>query len=160
LRSNSQDCGGPAPITLVVSAQGAPDERTDSSFWNVAELSRPALLDRLRSVGVADEAVLTNDELMDLLEPMIRADIALADSYRYRPSPPLNVPIAAIGDVDDDERRYVALSGWRRHTVDGFALRLLPGSHGYGVESWLRVGQAVMTELAQHAACGKEGSAW
>jgi len=147
--------GSRLPLALLVSAQGAPDERTQTSVWNIDELSRPELLERLRAVGIADETVLGNDELMDLLEPMIRADVSVADRYHYRPAQPLSVPIAAIGDTAEGDERFSALCGWRRHTAAAFTLRLVPGSSGYGPDSWMRVGKEVVAEVLQASTQGQ-----
>jgi medium-chain acyl-[acyl-carrier-protein] hydrolase len=145
--------GGPLPIALVVSAQAAPNERQEYRRWSADELSRPELLDRLREVGIADEEVLASDDLVDLLEPMIRADVALADGYRFPGHRPLPVPITAFGDAhaDRDDHRFALLAGWRSHTTAAFALRLLPDLHVPRGEPWLDVGRAVRVEVGAHA---------
>jgi medium-chain acyl-[acyl-carrier-protein] hydrolase len=144
--------GGPLPLCLVVSAQGAPDQRHLYSRWNVAELSRAQLLERLREVGIADEEVLASEELIEFLEPMIRADVALADNYRFSPGqPPIPTPIAALAEVASDDSAYAAISAWRSHTSRSFTLRLLPDLHVPRGEAWARVARAVAAEIVEHA---------
>jgi medium-chain acyl-[acyl-carrier-protein] hydrolase len=145
--------GGPLPVALVVSAQAAPNERQEYRRWNADELSRPELLDRLREVGIAEEEVLASDDIVDLLEPMIRADFTLADGYSFPGHPPLPVPITAFGDAasDRDDHRFALLAAWRMHTTGAFALRLLPDLHVPRGKAWLEVGRAVSVEVGAYA---------
>jgi medium-chain acyl-[acyl-carrier-protein] hydrolase len=145
--------GGPLPIALLVSAQAAPNQRQEYRRRSVDELSRPELLDRLREIGIADEEVLASDDLVDLLEPMVRADFALADGYRFAGYPPLPVPITAFGDAvaDRDGHRFAVLAAWRSHTTSAFRLRLLPDLRVPRGEPWLDVGLAVSVEVGAYA---------
>jgi medium-chain acyl-[acyl-carrier-protein] hydrolase len=72
---------------------------------------------------------LAEAELLALMLPVLRADLELAETYRYRDAPPLGCPITAVGGLDDEETRGERLSEWQRHTRATFHEYNLPGDH-------------------------------
>jgi medium-chain acyl-[acyl-carrier-protein] hydrolase len=119
---------GVGPIHLFVSARRAPqfsDPRPplhrlpDARF--IAEIDR-------RYNGLPRE-VLANTELMELLLPMLRADVQMIETYAYEPGFPLDCPITAFGGVEDSGLRIEDLEGWHAHTNSRFETKLFPGDH-------------------------------
>lgn len=84
---------------------------------------------RLRDLNGTSNALLDNEELMDLMLPVIKADFFVADTYVYRPGPPLDCPIVAFGSNDDPEVRADEILDWARHTTAGFTFHRMPGDH-------------------------------
>lgn len=74
-------------------------------------------------------AVLENRELLDLLLPVLRADVQLMDTYQHVPEPPLAVEILALGGTNDTAVSRADLSAWRNQTSVRFSTRMLPGGH-------------------------------
>jgi medium-chain acyl-[acyl-carrier-protein] hydrolase len=118
----------PAPVRLFVSGYRAPEipsphpplaHLPDSDF--VTEI-------RARYDGVPEE-VLRQPELMALLLPCLRADMALVESFRWRDQPPLTCPISAYGGRDDTHASETQLALWRRHTRGPFTMRQFAGTH-------------------------------
>ena len=64
----------------------------------------------------------------------MRADFELAETYRYRESPPLPCPITALAGRRDNIVADDEIRAWESHTTAGFALMTLDGGH-YLVES-------------------------
>jgi medium-chain acyl-[acyl-carrier-protein] hydrolase len=119
---------GVGPIHLFVSARRAPqfpDPRPplhhlpDATF--IAEIDR-------RYNGLPRE-VLANTELMELLLPMLRADVRMIETYAYEPDLPLDCPITAFGGLEDNDLRIEDFEGWRAHTNSHFETRFFPGDH-------------------------------
>ena len=119
---------GVAPIHLFVSARRAPqfpDPRPplhllpDAPF--ISEIER-------RYNGLPRE-VLANTELMELLLPMLRADVQMIETYAYEPGLPLDCPITAFGGLKDSDLRMEDLEGWQAHTNSRFETKLFPGDH-------------------------------
>jgi surfactin synthase thioesterase subunit len=76
-----------------------------------------------------DERVLRNPALRDMVEPMVRADFALADSYVYSPSPPLPIGITVwLGREDGLVTRHEAMA-WAARTAGTFSFRAHSGAH-------------------------------
>lgn len=119
---------GVGPIHLFVSARRAPQladpqpplhRLPDARF--IAEIDR-------RYNGLPRE-VMANTELMELLLPMLRADVQMIETYAYEPGLPLDCPITAFGGVEDSGLRIEDLEGWRAHTNSHFETKLFPGDH-------------------------------
>ncbi|MBM4088663.1 MAG: thioesterase [Planctomycetes bacterium] len=119
--------GSTLPQHLFLSGRAAPHLRSDEP--PIHTLPDPLLVDEVsrRYQGIPD-VVLQNQELLALLLPMLRADIAMAETYQCRDEPPLDCPMTVFGGVDDtidqDE-----LDAWRAYTTRQFAVRMLPGDH-------------------------------
>lgn len=119
---------GAAPLHLFASARRAPHLPARSR--PIADLEEGAFLDEIRKRydGVPRE-VLEEPDLLALLLPALRADLALIESYKFEAAAPLECPITVYGGADDLEARDDELSAWRVHTRGTFGLRMFPGSH-------------------------------
>jgi medium-chain acyl-[acyl-carrier-protein] hydrolase len=69
-----------------------------------------------------------DEELQELLLPLLRADLRLCETYTYRPGPPLPCPLTVLAGSDDHTVDSTELADWRKHTSAGFELRLIPGA--------------------------------
>lgn len=121
--------GGPSPRALVVASYPAPDQLRTERPYHAA--SAEELRQRLREVGGVPPIALAEDELFELLLPMLRADFAVFECYRYEPEPPLDVEIHAMAGTDDPYVSFEVLEGWRSHTTAGFSRYVLPGGHSF-----------------------------
>ncbi len=82
-----------------------------------------------RRYGAIPTEALDNVELMNLLLPVLRADIAICETYVYSEEPPLPCPITALGGENDREVSLTDLEAWRDQTVGPFQICLFPGDH-------------------------------
>lgn len=118
---------GRPPVRLFVGAFRAPHlPRTTLPDHDLPE---PQFRERLRVFGGTPEEVLADEALMELFIPMLRADLAVADTYRHREGRPLTCPITAFAGSEDEEVKVASVAQWRRHTDAGFTLKVLPGNH-------------------------------
>lgn len=81
---------------------------------------------RLNSLPVE---ALQSAELMRLILPALRADIALCETYIYSPGAPLDCPISTFRGMQDYRITQYEIDAWAFHTRSGFKLRVLPGDH-------------------------------
>jgi medium-chain acyl-[acyl-carrier-protein] hydrolase len=70
-------------------------------------------------------------ELMELLLPGLRADIAVCDTYAFGEAEPLACAITAYGGEDDEQVPRAHLEAWSRHTGAIFDVQTFPGGHFY-----------------------------
>jgi medium-chain acyl-[acyl-carrier-protein] hydrolase len=119
--------GAPGPARLHVSGRIAP--QLSDPRGRLHDLPDEDLLAELRVLGGVPAAVLDNRELMALQLPLLRADLAVNETYRHVAEAPLDVPITAFGGIDDPKVDEHELRGWARQTRAGFRLCLLPGGH-------------------------------
>jgi pyochelin biosynthetic protein PchC len=141
------EASGIVPAALIVSGRrapsvlgtGAPADQPDANM--VMELPSPT--------GNSGE-ILDDDEVLNLILPVFRADHAAISDYRYQPGPPLATPIAAfIGENDPRVNRKEA-SAWSAHTATDFTLYTFPGGHFYLSEHQTIVLAALRTYLERN----------
>jgi len=120
---------GLAPSTLLVSARTAPV----AHGWRerVSDLSNDAFLDVIRDMGGLPQEVLENPEWLDLFLPIIRADFALCENYRYRLATPLDCPIEVLAGIADASVPLKLLDGWAGETRASCRTQVFPGGHFY-----------------------------
>jgi medium-chain acyl-[acyl-carrier-protein] hydrolase len=120
--------GLPQPRRLFIAASSAPQcEHAGNPPIHLR--SDIEFLDELRKFQGTPEAVLRNPELLNFLLPMLRGDFAMLETYVCRDEPPLSVPIAVYGGIDDPDVPPERLTGWSRQTSAGFTMQFFPGGH-------------------------------
>lgn len=123
----------PAPCRLIVAAFPAPHLLRESRRRQ--ELPDDELLGELKRLGGTPEEALRDPELMALYLPVIRADLALCESYRHSWEPPLACAVTALGGTLDELVGEEMLAAWRLHTSDDFRCHQLPGEGHFFVET-------------------------
>jgi len=138
------------PGHLFVSARRAPHiPEPDPPIHSLPE---PHFVDEVRSLnGVSDE-VLRNEELMQVIIPILRADFEMCETYTYIFGAPLNCPISAFGGVGDSETQREDLEAWRDQTTATFTLRMFPGDHFFLHSAQSTLLQGLCQELERLAA--------
>lgn len=114
---------------LVVSACHPPEHLVRLAL--AAKMTDVALLAQLRRYGGTPSEVLESPELLEIVLAVLRADLALLDTYAPAPRAPLDCPIVAIGGDADKSVSEDELGHWRRLTRGGFEQRSFPGNHFY-----------------------------
>ena len=137
--------GRPVPSRLFVSAHRAPQlPREEPTIHDADDDLFTAGLETLR--GTPPE-LLGNEELMQLIRPVLRADFALAETYEYSDERPLDCPISAFGGLADHVTGREKLEPWRAQTTGDFVLRMVPGGHFFVTEARDLVLRAVFQDL-------------
>jgi medium-chain acyl-[acyl-carrier-protein] hydrolase len=137
--------GAPLPVHLFVS--GAPAPHLARTIPTVYDVPEPRFLDEVRGYGGLNEEVLQSRELMDLLIPRLRADLAVTGTYEYAGRPPLPFPITAFGGLADQTVAPELVDEWREHTTAAFRCRLFPGGHFFIAESAREIVSEIAGEL-------------
>ena len=132
------------PLALFVASCAAPHLMRRRRALH--ELSDAAFLRELRLLGGIPEEVAENEELLQLVLPTLRAEIALADTYVYEPAEPLDVPIFAFGGVHDHVS-YDDQAKWREHTSGPFEIQMFPGNHFFFTNRERRLVAAIGARL-------------
>lgn len=140
----------PVPVHLFVSAHRAPHLRV----LNVGECPLHRLPDSvfIREIehryGAPPDFVQCS-ELIELFLPLLRADLALCETYVYTPEEPLACSISAFGGVDDPRVKKHHLEAWQAHTTHAFDLRVFPGDHFFARSEPLLLLQVLKQQLAR-----------
>jgi surfactin synthase thioesterase subunit len=136
------------PVHLFVSGSAAP--QFGGLKPRTYDLPEPEFIEELRRLNGTPKEVLANEELMQLIIPMLRADLAVCQTYEYVDEPAFRCPISAFGGVEDREASRKRLEAWRKQTTGAFSLRMLPGDHFFLHTATTPILQAISDDLDSH----------
>jgi medium-chain acyl-[acyl-carrier-protein] hydrolase len=113
----------------------------------VYDLPEEQFVQAIKRFGGLPEEVLRSPDLLRLLLPRMRADLAVTGTYAYPPRPPLTCPITAFGGSGDDIVSAASVEAWREHTTGAFRCEIFPGGHFFLVDQaaplMSRIGEAL-----------------
>jgi surfactin synthase thioesterase subunit len=115
------------PRHLLVSALRAP--HLPRATIPEHTLPEPEFRARLREFDGTPEEVLADETLMEVIGPILRADLAIPATYEHPPGARVSWPITAFAGLDDKEAPPDDVGAWQEETTGGFALRVLPDGH-------------------------------
>ena len=118
---------GVQPVRLFVSADRAPQLLHRDRPMHA--LPEEEFLVELRRLNGIPGKVLEEVELMQTMLPVLRADLAVCETYVYSTEPPLNCPISTFGGLQDRRVSRGDLEAWREQSSVSFSLRMFPGDH-------------------------------
>ena len=117
----------PCPVHLFVSAYRAP--QLPDPDPPIHQLPEDEFVAELRNIGGTPENILQDAELKNLFLPLLRADIAVCETYKYTDEAPLDCPISVFGGTQDGEVNQEELAAWSNQTCASFNLCMFPGDH-------------------------------
>lgn len=133
------------PLQLFVSGRPAPQVVLTEPI--VHDLPDAEFRAALRRFGGTPEEVLENEEMMSLIEPLLRADFAIGETYTFVPGLPLALPISAYAGAADQEVPVWQVEAWKEQTSAPFVLKTFPGGHFFIHEDRALLGQTLHREL-------------
>ncbi len=124
LRKNKLQC----PDHLFVSGARAPHlpEHPDIIHYEMADKT---FIKKLNELGGMAGEVLQNQDLVDLVLPILRADIEMLNTIRYTEEKPLDCSITSLGGISDKRVSRDDAEAWNKHTSNEFDLKMIPGKH-------------------------------
>lgn len=147
LARRARSAGLPAPAALIVSGARAPHvSRREPDLRGLPDAELIVEMDR-RYQGIPP-AVRAEPELLALVLPAMRADLAVFETYACAPAEPLALPVLALGGEADPHVGREDLEAWREHTRGPFAAELFPGGHFF-IQSGLAAVSARVTRFLQ-----------
>jgi len=145
-----------SPVHLFVSGHRAP-QIADPDL-PIHQLPESAFMEELRYLNGTPEEVLQNGELMHLFVPILRADIAVCETYVYSTEDPLDCPISGFGGLQDCKVSPDDLVAWRDQRHTSFRLRMFRGNHFFLQSAralFLRAVSQVLTQLLGRIGAGQ-----
>ncbi|MDX2205385.1 MAG: alpha/beta fold hydrolase [Hyphomicrobiaceae bacterium] len=125
-----RDRGLPGPRHLIVSGRRAPT--VPDPFPPVRHLPDDAFVAEInRRYNAIPAEILAHRDVLELLLPCLRADIAALEEFVAPARPPLDAPIAVFGGDSDRQTPVAHLEPWRQETAAGSCVRVFPGGHFY-----------------------------
>lgn len=133
------------PVHLFLSGRQAP--QLPPLDAPIHQLPEPEFLEQLRRYNGTPEVVLQSAELMSLFLPILRADLAINETYTYTAEPPLDCPISVFAGSQDHLVNSDALNAWQKQTDRAFRVQMFPGDHFYLKHQHKALLQAIAEDL-------------
>lgn len=92
------------------------------------DLPRKEFFEKIRTLGGSPEEVLNNDALMDIFEPILRSDFRAVETYKYKQSSLLNIPITVMIGIDENITKSEAMA-WGKETQASIEVIEFTGNH-------------------------------
>ncbi|SFJ92621.1 Surfactin synthase thioesterase subunit [Paenibacillus sp. UNC496MF] len=140
---------GKHPAHLFVSGRSSP--QLPSIKKKLHQLPEDEFKSELRRLNGTPEAVLQNDDLMQLLMPRLRADFEVCETYSYIQDLPLPCPISAFGGKGDHDVSSASLAAWKEQTRSAFFLHMFDGDHFFLQSNQESIMQTVLRDMYYHA---------
>ena len=137
--------GSPMPQHLFVSAHRAP--QLVDQHLPIHTLPDAIFLEELQRLNGIPSEVAAEADLMELMLPLLRADLSLAETYTYSEDAPLSCPISAFGGLADEGVSRDDMAAWQQQTTNSFTLHMLPGDHFFFAKNRFELIKAIMQDL-------------
>lgn len=116
----------PLPLHLFVSGREGPSMPGKEKDRHL--LPQADFIEILKRFEGTTREVLENQEMMELFEPVLRADFQALDTYTYEKSEPFDVPITVMRGSDESLMRADALR-WQDETTRKISFLEFSGGH-------------------------------
>ncbi len=143
------EAGGTPLAGMFVSGRRAPStHRVEGMHLS----DDAALLTELRELSGMPAALLADPEIVQVILPVLRHDLRLAETYRYEADgQDLSCPIVALIGAEDSKVDLDEAAAWRGHTTGSFELRTFSGGHFFIVEHMAAIIEAVVDQIRSPA---------
>jgi surfactin synthase thioesterase subunit len=118
----------PLPAALIVSGVRAPHHPPDRPLLHGLP-ARDFIAEVERRYGIIPPEIRNHPEFLELLLPVLRADLEMYETYRYAPAAPLDLPILALGGSRDHMVTESQVLDWRACTTGTFEAEMISGGH-------------------------------
>ncbi|MGD0282896.1 MAG: alpha/beta fold hydrolase [Dissulfurispiraceae bacterium] len=138
--------GKPPPLQLFVSGREGPSVPARERGRHV--LPQKEFFDVLKEYEGTSAEVLQNRELMELFEPVLRADFQAIDTYVYEETTPFDIPVTVMIGRDEKVTLEDALQ-WQKETAKKISVREFPGGHFFIYRHLPEIGDIISQCLTQ-----------
>jgi len=121
------------PRALIVCAVRAPQHPPPTPLLHALP-AREFIEQVERRFGPIPREIREYPEALDLLLPVLRADLEAYETYQYAQGPALDIPLLALGGESDPNVSASQLHDWHGHTLGRFELEMMPGGHFFPQE--------------------------
>ncbi len=140
-----REVGAPQPIHLLIAARQPPrlpalepllHGRPDDEF-----------LAEIRRLNGTSDGVFAHPELLRLITPLLRADMAVCETYEYVNAPPLACRLSLFAARDDAGATPERMEDWALETTSGCRFHTFAGDHFFVHRDAAAVVAKVATDL-------------
>lgn len=118
--------GHTPPVHLFITSTTGPSSPPEDKKRHLLE--KKEFIEEIRSLDGCPEEILLSDELLDFVEPILRADFEVSETFVYETATPTSLPITIVtGSEEDMEKEDILL--WQKETIFPVDFRRMPGKH-------------------------------
>ena len=117
---------GCGPVLLFASGRRAPSRYRHET---VHLRDDQGLVEEIRALSGTDQTLLSDEDVLAMILPALRADYRAIETYVCPAGPPLRCPIVAMVGDSDPRVSLDDAGAWRSHTSSDFELRVFSGGH-------------------------------
>lgn len=121
-----KELGLPSPSYFIASGSRAPHLPRERK--PIHDLPDTEFMHELKALNGTPEEILENPELMQLLMPLLRADLRIADNYQSS-LVSVDAPILVLHGNEDTLVEKGQLRAWKELTERGVSFTNIPGGH-------------------------------
>lgn len=116
----------PQPIHLFLSGRGGPSASNNNT--PIHSLPKQEFIEKLQEYEGTPKEILQDKGVMDIFEPILRADFKAYETYVYEKSDPFEIPITVmIGTCD--KTTYEDSEKWQEETLRRISIMQFKGGH-------------------------------
>lgn len=123
----------PLPKQLIVSGRRAPCEplahQSHPQKQPTYTLPKADFLEKIRQLNGTPAELLEHDDLMELMEPILRNDFKLVETLNYKQEAMLNMPVYVMSGEDDNHVNEATIEAWQDETTESCHFYSFPGDH-------------------------------
>lgn len=132
------------PLRLFIAAMSAP--QLPPPHPPISSLPDPEFVQKVEYYYQPGGEAWNNQELREFLLPLLKADIALYESYVYREEPPIDCPIDVIAGSDDRATPVESTRYWTQQTDSDVKFHAFEGGHFF-LDDWLGEIQSLVSNV-------------
>ncbi len=125
--------GRDEPLHVFVSAC-APPHRHAAPERRRHDLDERRLIQLVKHLNGDGDGILDDTAIIRRRLPLLRADLAVCETYEYDERRPLDCPLTVYGALGDPIVTVPELDEWRDYTAASFLKRVFPGGHFFLIE--------------------------
>jgi surfactin synthase thioesterase subunit len=91
-------------------------------------LPKNEFIQELKALNGSPDEILSDPELLDFFEPILRADFQASETYAHTPAPPMKIPFTVITGTEED-MKIEDIHLWQEETTQTIDFRRFPGKH-------------------------------
>ena len=129
------------PVHIISSGTKAP-KKCQNRKVIYHKLNEEDFKKELFKLGGVPTVVIENKELMDFYLPIFMADFTASETYIYRESTPLDIPITALSGKNDDISKS-DLNAWNIETTHAVEIIMFEGDHFFIFKKFQEIGEII-----------------
>lgn len=118
--------GLPRPLRLILAASSSPNFRPTDRLHQLPDKD---LVIALQTLNGVPKVVLENEELVELMLPIVRSDLRMAETSTFHPPGRLGIPVSLLSGDSDPLVSSDSMKGWSTYFDAAVEHIEYPGDH-------------------------------